>query len=69
MRETNKQLKIAIIERGLSQRQLAAAAGMHEATLSLIVNGVYNPSAGQREKIARILERPPEDLFHGEKRN
>ena len=63
IRKTNVTLKKILIDRGLTQRELARAAGMHEATLSQIVQGAYVPTERQQEKIARILGRERHDLF------
>ena len=62
-RKKNKSLKFAIIERDRTQKQIAREAGMSEATLSLIINGVYNPSVEQQQIIARILGKSPKELF------
>ena len=62
-RQLNKRLKFALIDREMKQRELARAAGMGEATLSLIINGVYVPSTEQQTTIARILNKSPGDLF------
>ena len=63
IRRLNKNLKHAFIDRGMSQREVCKAAGMAEATLSLIVNGIYVPSAAQKDSIARTLDYTVEELF------
>jgi transcriptional regulator with XRE-family HTH domain len=62
-RKINTELKKILIDRGLTQRELARATGMHEVTLSLIIRGVYVPSGDQQERIARILGKDTKFLF------
>jgi len=59
----NLPLKIAIIESGLSQVDVAEAIDMDGTKLSMIVNGRREPSDAERKAIARVLKRKPADLF------
>jgi transcriptional regulator with XRE-family HTH domain len=59
----NLALKIAILESGKSQVDVAEAADIHETKMSNIVNGRREPSDAERRAIARILKRKPGDLF------
>jgi transcriptional regulator with XRE-family HTH domain len=59
----NMSLKIAIVESGLTQLEIAKAADMHESRLSHIVNGHREPNDAERKAIARILKRKPAQLF------
>lgn len=59
----NLALKIAILESGLSQIEVAKAADMHESELSYLVNGHREPTDAQRKVLARILKRKPGKLF------
>lgn len=59
----NLALKIAIVESGLSQADVAADIGMHDTKLSLIVNGRRRPSEAEQKAIARVLKRKPSQLF------
>jgi len=52
----NKALKIALIERNLTQRELAALTGIPEPTLSGITRGLYVPNPEQIQKIADVLK-------------
>jgi len=63
MPKKNLALKIAIIESGLSQVDIAEAADIHESKLSYFVNGRREPSAAERKAIARVLKRKAADLF------
>lgn len=56
-------LKLARVERGLSQEQLAALAGVTRQTISSIETGQYVPSALLAFVLARRLEKPVEGLF------
>lgn len=55
-------LKRAFFESGRRQKDVAAAIGVDEATLSRIVNGLHT-SEGMRAKIADALGRTVEELF------
>lgn len=59
----NIALKIAIVESGLSQVDIADAADIHESKLSYIVNGRRQPSDAERKALARVLKRKATDLF------
>ena len=56
-------LKLRLLQKGISQRQVAKVAGVHESTLSLIVTGKYLPNQNQIDKIARAVGEEPEELF------
>lgn len=63
MAKKNIALKIAIVESGLSQIDIAEAANLHQSKLSYFVNGRRRPSEAERKAIARVLKRKPADLF------
>ena len=50
-----KRLKIARIERGISQRQLAQQTGLRQSHLSMIENDKHDPSATMVRTLARAL--------------
>ena len=56
-------LKLVILRRGLTQKQVARKAGIHESTLSMIATGKYVPNQKQRELIAGAVESKPADIF------
>lgn len=56
------ELKEAIRRDKRTQRQIAKDAGIHEVTLSRVVGGASSDYR-TREKIARTLNRTPEDLW------
>jgi transcriptional regulator with XRE-family HTH domain len=59
----NLALKIAIVESGLSQVEVAKAAGIHPSKLSQFVNGHRVASDAERRILARVLKRKPTQLF------
>lgn len=56
-------MKLARIERGLSQQQLADKVEATRQTIGLIEKGKYNPSLNLCIKIARALNKTLNDLF------
>ena len=56
-------LRLARVERGLSQEELAEKAGVTRQTIGLIENGKYNPTLSLCIKIARALGRTLDELF------
>jgi putative transcriptional regulator len=64
MREMkNLKLKIARIERDLSQEQLAAKVGVTRQTIGMIEAGNYNPTLNLCLAICRALNKTLDDLF------
>ena len=59
----NIRLKIAILENGLSQRDLARLTGIHESIISMAVHGKYNLDSAQRAKISKIIGKPQKLIF------
>jgi transcriptional regulator with XRE-family HTH domain len=56
-------LRLKLLEKGLTQREVARKAGMTEGLMSLIVNGRFIPDEQQKEKIAKAVGLPEVDLF------
>lgn len=70
MREMkNMKLKIARIERELSQEQLAAKIGVTRQTIGMIEAGNYNPTLNLCLAICRALNKTLDDLFWEETEN
>jgi transcriptional regulator with XRE-family HTH domain len=59
----NLALKFAIMRAGREQRDVAAAVGLHESQLSLIINGHRQASVDVRQRLAAELRVPERDLF------
>lgn len=59
----NKRMKIARIEKDLSQEQLADVVGVTRQTISMIEAGKFNPSLQLCVSICRALDKTLNDLF------
>lgn len=59
----NKKMKIARIEKDLSQEQLADLIGVSRQTISMIEAGKFNPSLQLCVSICKALDRTLNDLF------
>lgn len=59
----NKKMKIARIEKDLSQEQLADKIGVTRQTISMIEAGKFNPSLQLCISICRALDKTLNDLF------
>jgi len=56
-------MKLARVEKGLSQQELAEYIGATRQTIGLIEKGKYNPTLNLCIKIAKALDRTLNDLF------
>ena len=63
MKKKLNPFRLAILENGCTQREVATKAGIHESIISLIVNGRYVPDERQRRNIAIALGRYEDELF------
>ncbi|WP_414053755.1 helix-turn-helix domain-containing protein [Macrococcus equi] len=59
-----RSLRIAMLMKGFSIRELAGLAGLNESYLSQIVNGRRSPSAKAAREISRLLEKEVSELFN-----
>jgi putative transcriptional regulator len=59
----NKKMKIARIEKDLSQEELAEIVGVTRQTIGLIESGKYNPSLNLCIAICKALDKTLNDLF------
>ncbi len=64
----NIRMKLARVEKGLSQEELAAAAQVTRQTVGLIEKGDYNPSLSLCIRIAKALDKTLDQLFWEEER-
>jgi len=62
----NIKLKLARVEQGLSQQNLADLVEATRQTIGLIEKGKYNPSLNLCIKIAKTLGKTLNDLFWNE---
>ncbi len=56
-------MKVARVQRGWTQQQLAEAIGVTRQTIGLIEQGRFNPSLALCLQIARALGKTLDDLF------
>ncbi len=63
----NIKLKIARIEKGYSQQELADLVEVTRQTIGLIEKGKYNPTLNLCVKISKVLNKTLNDLFWEEK--
>lgn len=61
-------LRVALVQSDLRQRDVAAHIGVHEVTLSRIVNGRRPASVGVQRCLAATVGRPVDELFDREGR-
>ena len=61
-------IKIARMEKGLTQSDLAKQVGATRQTIGLIEKGAFNPSLQLCIAIAKILDKTLNDLFWEEER-
>lgn len=61
----NRTLKIAIIDSGKPQTEIAELARINDSRLSKIVRGKENPSESEMLRLAGVLQRPVAELFPG----
>ena len=59
----NLKLKLARVEKGLSQQDLADLVEVTRQTIGLIEKGKYNPTINLCVKIAKALDLTLNDLF------
>ncbi len=63
----NIKLKLARVEKGLSQQELADLVGATRQTIGLIEKGKYNPSLNLCIRIAKNLNKTLNNIFWDEK--
>ena len=61
--QKNKALKVALFDKGLSQRELSKRTHIPEAYISRAINGSFNLTPQKRMKIAEILDKSVSELF------
>ena len=59
----NIKMKLARIEKDMSQEDLAAAIGVTRQTIGLIESGIYNPTLNLCIAICRATDKTLNDLF------
>lgn len=59
----NSKLKIVLFEKEITQNELSEKTKIPISYISHAINGRFNLSQDQKEKIAEFLNMPVEDLF------
>ncbi len=59
----NIKIKLARVEKGLSQQELADRVEVTRQTIGLIEKGKYNPTLNLCVRIAKALDKTLDDLF------
>lgn len=67
--QINMKLKLARVEKQLSQQELADIVEVTRQTIGLIEKGNYNPTLKLCVKIAKALDRTLDQLFWEEEKN
>jgi len=63
-RDIYPNLKLRMYTRGIRQNRLAKMLGIHEASLSRMMNGFREPTGDIRVHLAEILQSDPDWLFY-----
>ena len=63
-RDIYPNLKLRMYTTGIRQNRLARMLGIHEASLSRIMNGFREPTGDVRVQLAEILQSDPDWLFY-----
>lgn len=63
-RDIYPNLKLRMYTTGIRQNRLARMLGIHEASLSRIMNGFREPTGDIRVHLAEILQSDPDWLFY-----
>ena len=59
----NNSIRVARAERRMTQQQLADAVGVSRQTVNAIESGRFIPSTVLALKVARLFEKPVEEMF------
>ena len=59
----NLSVKVARVQKDMTQKDLAAAVGVSRQTINAIEKGEYNPTIKLCRAICRVLEKTLDELF------
>ena len=59
----NLSIKVARVQKDMTQKDLAAAVGVSRQTIHAIEQGEYNPTIKLCRAICRVLEKTLDELF------
>lgn len=60
----NLNLKLKILERGMTQLEISRSVGVSDGYLSKVVQGWVEPTADLKSSLAKILNCAVSDIFH-----
>ena len=61
--QKNLSVKVARVQKDMTQKDLAAAVGVSRQTINAIEQGEYNPTIKLCRAICRVLEKTLDELF------
>ncbi len=56
-------LKLALLKKGMTQREVAHRSGLNETIISMVANGRYLPDEHQKTVIAEVVGEKQDELF------
>lgn len=59
----NLSVKVARVQKDMTQKELAAAVGVSRQTINAIEQGEYNPTIKLCRAICRVLDKTLDELF------
>ena len=65
----NLSVKVARVQKDMTQKDLAAAVGVSRQTINAIEQGEYNPTIKLCRAICRVLEKSLDELFWEDEEN
>lgn len=57
------ELEVAIVKKGLKKGEVAKRAKVNPSYFSLAISGRFNLSDDEKRRVAKVLNRPVQDLF------
>ena len=65
----NLSVKVARVQKDMTQKELAAAVGVSSQTINAIEKGEYNPTIKLCRAICRVLNKTLDELFWEDEEN
>lgn len=65
----NLSVKVARVQKDMTQKELAAAVGVSRQTINAIEQGEYNPTIKLCQAICRVLNKTLDELFWEDEEN
>ncbi len=65
----NLSVKVARVQKDMTQKELAAAVGVSRQTINAIEQGEYNPTIKLCRAICRVLNKTLDELFWEDEEN